>query len=531
MKTANLLVLIIALLLVFILPDDGFYADDNGIRSIQVQSLILHNFNDFSLVYPSKDIDPDFNWIDASIKLSVYDNQLYSIYPPLFPLLAAFLYVYVGNKAFFLLPMLFFFISILIFQKILDLMMERNVPFYLFNFGYIFASPLILYSCTFWEHTAAIAFVNAGLYFLTVYFLKSPKRYHLFFSSFFFGVSLFFRSELMIFVGAYLLVFSIYFVLNQKFRDLLYLIAGLLVPLILFLWMNTIIWGNLLGLHVKFGDTSQLTPSVILRVSFFFFLLITAVFLMRHNKVPIDLIEQSIFICWFGYFLFLISNSPVYSLCIQFPMWMLFFWCSSTGSFRIPIELKEFKSMLVVISVLYVTTVGILFYDFAHIDIRYLLVIVPLLFIYLATDSRKLIKEKSTITVFLLLLIISFATSSFRFFNIVEKRNFNHERVSFLKNSTIQDDVIIFLHPSLMEHTAPLFFERRFLVSVDDSEFKSIASTLQRKKIKQFYLWHMRGWTDAKKLNDLIDAYGFYHVETKIFKNDHVLHKFLYAED
>jgi hypothetical protein len=56
---------------------------DNGLKLIQVLSFIKNNYSNFSLYYPSYDIDNDYNYFPVKKDFLLRRGEkLYAVYPP-----------------------------------------------------------------------------------------------------------------------------------------------------------------------------------------------------------------------------------------------------------------------------------------------------------------------------------------------------------------------------------------------------------------------------------------------------------------
>ena len=217
-KFAVFYALIVAVLVLhyFYLPENGFRFNDAGHKYIQMRSIYENKWQDVSISYPGISIDPGFKLIRTVFGHK--NGKLYGFYQPLFAFIVSLFYPFLGSRAVFFLPMLSFFISVIILHKILIIVARDRSFRFILLFIYAFASPVILYSFMFWEHTTALMMMMLSLLYFVKYDYVSNKISDLLMTSVFIFISVIFRSEMLMFAVPYMILIGVYLFLNKKKR-------------------------------------------------------------------------------------------------------------------------------------------------------------------------------------------------------------------------------------------------------------------------------------------------------------------------
>jgi hypothetical protein len=235
----------------FIIPKNGFWMNDNGVKFIQAKSIIINKFHSFNIYLPGKDIDPQLQYSPIQPPFAYKINgALYGSFSYAFALISAVAYYLLGFhglylislvSALFLLPMIWNLSSLLSNNG-------KTASIYSVVFAAI-CTPIWFYSLTFWEHLPALALCVSSIYFAFCY-RSQGKLKHIVASAVLCGLSIYFRDEL------YLFAFSVAAVILSSPKELrkkgLFLFAGILLVSQIPLWLfNISVFGNLLGIHVN----------------------------------------------------------------------------------------------------------------------------------------------------------------------------------------------------------------------------------------------------------------------------------------
>jgi hypothetical protein len=171
---ALLLVLVIyAFLAWHLLPDRAFFAGDEGMKLIQVQSLVRGGWRTASIGYPGHGLDPDLAFFPMPEYTVIVDERIYFHYPLPFAALSSPLYALFGQRGLYVIPLVATVLTGLLVYR----WTSRSVPHWkvasilLLAFG----TPLFFYSLVFWEHTSAVLLCTVGVYLLSQSGPTSPK--------------------------------------------------------------------------------------------------------------------------------------------------------------------------------------------------------------------------------------------------------------------------------------------------------------------------------------------------------------------
>ena len=90
-----------------VLEKRGFWITDNANKFLQVQALANSRYTDFSIPWPGQIVDPDFVYNPLPYYFTrVESGKLYSVFSPVFALISALFFDYLGHWGLYLLPAL-----------------------------------------------------------------------------------------------------------------------------------------------------------------------------------------------------------------------------------------------------------------------------------------------------------------------------------------------------------------------------------------------------------------------------------------
>jgi hypothetical protein len=97
-ETPLLIVLVYAITL-GLMPPDGFWINDNGLKFVQMKGLILTGYHDLAIPWPGRALDPDyiFNPLPRPFG-ELYEGKLYGFYSHPFVFLSSFPYRLFGPR-------------------------------------------------------------------------------------------------------------------------------------------------------------------------------------------------------------------------------------------------------------------------------------------------------------------------------------------------------------------------------------------------------------------------------------------------
>ena len=273
-KLETITIFVIAVMLIgvyFALPPIGIYTEDGGAKYIQMKSFCMNQWKSIEIPYPAKAIDPDIRWMGRQKNFIVRDGKLFCSYQPAFTFLSSLFFPFLGTRVIYFLPLVTFFLSIIFLLKTLQIVMPKNRLFFLLLFAYTLASPVMIYSITFWEHMPAVFLVTVGLYYMVRSYYQQNTSANLFLSSFFVSLGIFFREGIFLFWLAFFTCITVDLYINKQRKNILYLLLGGIIPIAGYLLSNFILYRNFLGLHLFFSNQGGCIPLRKIAVIFTFF--------------------------------------------------------------------------------------------------------------------------------------------------------------------------------------------------------------------------------------------------------------------
>ena len=173
------LLILVGLVWVFVvLPPLALNSNDEGAKYVQMRNFNL--YGSLPIQYPglSLGLQPD----DVAKQQEIFihkDGKLYCTYPPLFTYLSSLFYPLLGDRVTNFLPLLAFFLSVVVLGGTLRLLLRDRSVYYVLLLGFLLASPIFSYAICFWEHVPAVFLVVCSLYFLVRYFRLRPSSANL----------------------------------------------------------------------------------------------------------------------------------------------------------------------------------------------------------------------------------------------------------------------------------------------------------------------------------------------------------------
>jgi hypothetical protein len=222
------------------LPRDAFFSGDSGVKLIQAENLISKRYSDVTLEYRGGDIDPRSEVSPFRLEPNLYvkDGRNYSVFPVLFPFLSSFFYAAAGWSGLYVLPML----SALGILVLVYAIARRFMAFpyaVACMLAAVFATPLVFYAFTFWEHTPAVFLIMLSIFL----FLRGGRTVAAGIAG---GTAVWFRSETIVLFASMLLCGLIFM---KRRRAVALYSAAAFAPLPALLVFNKWAYGEWFG-HV-----------------------------------------------------------------------------------------------------------------------------------------------------------------------------------------------------------------------------------------------------------------------------------------
>ncbi len=234
-----------------LLPRGGFWINDNGLKFIQLRSIVASGYRDYAIRWPGAEMDPGYDFRPIRGPFGYLERgRLFAQYSPFFPLVSSFPYRVFGMTGLYVLPLLGAFFTLTAVSRLAGRLAPsppaRRWARLLAVLIAGLATPLWFYSMTFWEHMPAVALVLGSAELLVRYVTEGGKR-RLILSAILCGLSVYFRDELYLYACVAAVVLG--YRAPRRWRDGLTFVtvAGLAtIPLLVFQWQTL---GHPLGFH------------------------------------------------------------------------------------------------------------------------------------------------------------------------------------------------------------------------------------------------------------------------------------------
>ena len=531
------IVFIVLLGLFVYLPPLSLYSDHEGLGYVQMKNFYLNR--SLSISYPGEKLGLVPGHITGNQEYLIQkEGGIYCILQPLFPYLSSLFYPIFGDRVTHFLPFLTFFLSIVVLSMILRLLINDERVYWMLLFGFLFGSPVLFYAFTFWEFVPMIFLILLGLYLMVLHFHGHPSRVFLFFSTFIIGLTPFFRPEAVLFVFSYGVCATFVMSMHERPREAGALALGVLVPLLGFLIFNYAAYGDILGLEFPYRVLVAAMPMKKLAVTAGAIAgFVALLFLCKRDTVSAagrKNIYAFIPVLLVGFILVFYGESPIKNLIFVFPALLLVFVGFSEKLEEAREKGSTVGTILLGSIIVYMCLIALIFSPVRP-DYKFALPLVPLVFVFLASEQGRIFSSRAVRGVFLAFALYAAAHLALNINNDLRVyKNYNAARIEFLKQHTSDGDVVIFQWASAMYHAGPLFFERVYMVASGagggcgakarrsaEDELLSTLSILRDRKVKTCYFW-----TGEPQI---LKGQKKFRVETAIFSPEgmpqHFLHK------
>ncbi len=233
-----------------VLEKRGFWITDNANKFLQVQALANSRYTDFSIPWPGQIVDPDFAYNPLPYYFTrVESGKLYSIFSPVFALISALFFSYLGHWGLYLLPALSSLAMLAGLAQLARLVSQRIAVAHVAVLTTGLCTPVFFYSLVFWEHTPAICLGIWSVRYLSQ-FLADAVSKHLCLGMVAAGLSVYFRDEFYL-LCLVLALCTAFYASGGRLKILVasaLLLCVSLLPLWLFQWLTI---GHPLGYHLN----------------------------------------------------------------------------------------------------------------------------------------------------------------------------------------------------------------------------------------------------------------------------------------
>ncbi len=277
--------LIYLLLIMTVIPTEGFFTADQGIKLLQVKALLSSGFRDPSITYPSADIDPEqrffpFRKSFASPFIYVHDGKTYGIYAEPFVAIAALFYVTMGYKGLHLMSALAAMGSVALIgllARALDIKAYSVLLPILVGIG----TPLSFFAMEFCEFTLGVLCVVAAVTLYVYHITRGSGRVPLLLAGVCLSMAPMFRSEAYVMVPVFAMAIALS-LRNRPDRFQIISTVGIgyilgTVPLSLYYYLRS---GYPFSPHLVYGGNPSLRSQGLLQQVY------NQLYVFRTNLVP-----------------------------------------------------------------------------------------------------------------------------------------------------------------------------------------------------------------------------------------------------
>ncbi|MCS7287871.1 MAG: glycosyltransferase family 39 protein [Roseiflexus sp.] len=243
-----------ALLFGYVGPLNGFWSSDQGVKLIQVQSLLLNKFSSSALIYPGAAIDPDGRVSPLRGQYFQRGKQTYAMFSDAFALMSSVPFFFFGFAGLYLLPLVSLAaLSVICVRIARPLLGPRGAL--LAALALALTSPLLFYSVIFWEHLPATLLVTLALWLALEGYHRNERRW-LFGAGIAIGAAVWLRNETVLaapaLIGAVLLTRR-----SRALRAASWIGVGAIAGVLPLLIYNQITFGAVVGPHVLVAGAAQ----------------------------------------------------------------------------------------------------------------------------------------------------------------------------------------------------------------------------------------------------------------------------------
>ncbi len=240
--------LLYSILVIGVLNARSFMVNDQGVKFIQVSSLINNQWRSLAIDYPGEVLDPLHEYAPFPDAFFYQKGQeTYGIYSVPFVAATSFFYAIFGIYGLYIIPIGATLGTMFLTYHLSARFSYRFSPLAPLIVG--LATPMLYYSLEFWEHSASVFLTTSSIFLLFVY-IRRPEIKLLILAGLIMGASVWIRQELYAMLPASLLLL-ILLRPSRFLRSMFAYIVGvttLIIPLWVFAWSQT---GSILGQHVK----------------------------------------------------------------------------------------------------------------------------------------------------------------------------------------------------------------------------------------------------------------------------------------
>jgi len=243
-----------ALLLTYTGPLNGFWSSDQGVKLLQVQSLLLNKLSNSALVYPGAGLDPDDRVNPFRGQYFRHNGRTYAMFSDAFALVSSLPFFFFGFAGLYLVPMFSLAaLSLTCFRIAYPILGTGGAL--LTALALVLTSPLLFYGVIFWEHMPATLLVTLAVW-QALEGNHRNKQFQFVVAGAAIGVAVWLRNETVLaapaLIGAVLLTQRV-----QALRTACWISIGTAAGMLPLLIYNQITFGLVTGPHVLVAGAAQ----------------------------------------------------------------------------------------------------------------------------------------------------------------------------------------------------------------------------------------------------------------------------------
>jgi len=235
-------------------PLNGFWSSDQGVKLIQVQSMLLNRFSSSSIIYPGATLDPEGTVSPLRGQYFTHNGQTYAMFSDAFALLSSIPFFIFGFAGLYIVPILSLAALALLGVRIARPLLGAGGAL-LVALTISLTSPLLFYSVIFWEHLPATLLVTLGIW-QTIQAHQRDNWRRAFGAGLAIGISVWLRNETALaapaLIGAVLIARH-----PRALRIGGWIGAGVTIGLLPLLIYNQLTFGAAVGPHVLVAGSVQ----------------------------------------------------------------------------------------------------------------------------------------------------------------------------------------------------------------------------------------------------------------------------------
>jgi hypothetical protein len=493
-ETLFLIVVLTALAgLFYFLAPPGLASNEEGVHYVQMKNFAL--YGTLGITGPGQRLGFEAGDVAGSWSLfEARDGKLYAVTPPLFPWIASLFSPLFGERTVDFAPILFVFLSALVFGLILDRMMQRDFLYWLLLAAFLLGSPVFMQGFQFSGMALALLLIVSALWLLASHFGDHPSVAKIFGAAFLMGVSAIVRMECLLIALSFCVCATLVFASQKQGKELWTVLAGFACSLAVIILHDVLLHGHFPGpymqMYLPFYELSSIRIAALggsLALSF-----VLIILSLREGIGPIRKAILSILsvILVFGTVLLTAARITVSHLMALFPAVLFVFYGVPGRLERLKKGEGALEAILAATVVVCLVLGASILRPGAWIVSSAWLPVVPLVIVLLALERDLIFSTAGMRMVLAFFCGVAFVNgiqeSEDR---ILKYKDYNAARIAFLEKHTSVGDAVLFADTGDMAHAGPLFFDRVFLVARSPGDQGRLVRQLRGRGIDGIHAW------------------------------------------